>query len=616
MSAPMTRFVSRSGVARIAVVWALALGAAASCAHPSVFRLSSDENNAFALDEALAKRKLPAQPTPVNASGQPRVFVLAAGAPRTIIAYDLAAGNVLWKTDADVQSRISVGGDFIVEVEGKQLVARDQARGAPRWKVDLGGTFVGAAADRERAYLVTKSGNTWWLAAYSGANGDKLWKEDASGQLGAPAAHGGVVYVPFLSQWLSILDGRTGRQLTRIRGIDEQISTLRVTSDVAYYGSRQGVFRLDKRSVSGKRDQSSYAQVKLPAQLERTTYSSDAYDPIQQGYTAADRAHVLWSSLATDTGPMKLVGSGYAVHYFRYVFGFSLDGELRWAYSHPRVELVASEHTGSVIAGVASNGEIVAIDPQTGGVRAKQSLGISQQVLGATFDADGWAPSKEQGASETVAALTSIARDHDARFDRVKELAVIALAKQPGPAVTSELLSVLSDARAPQRLKDTVVDLLTMRHDPAGLPVLTEQLAVHNDYLTGAETDALGPVAKAIAGLGQPDLALDPKHVATALAALQQHLDAATTASPELAWVIAAMAAIGHGAERPALISHLLLYHADDDLGGDAGWQKAIVTALATWATPADRAVLGYVAADPRTKAGLATMIHEALGAD
>lgn len=587
-----------------------------ACGGASVFRLSSDENNAFALTEALKKRTLPAQPTPINTSGQPRVFAVAAGAKKTIIAYDLAAGNVLWKTEADVQSRISVGGDFIVAVEGKQLVARDQSRGAPRWKVDLGGDLVGLAADRERAYLVTKSGNTWWLAAYDGGSGSRLWREDASGQLGAPAAHGGVVYVPFLSQWLSILDGKSGKQLTRLRGLDEQISTLRVTSDVAYYGSRQGMFRLDDRSVTGKRDQATYGQVKVPPQLERTSYAPDAYDRIQQSYTAADRARVLWSSVDVKAGPMKLVGDGFAVHYFRFLFGFGLDGEMRWAYSQPRVELVASDHTGNVIVGLATNGEIVALDPQTGGVRAKKSLGIAQQVIGATFDADGWAPSSEQGASETAAALVSIARDHDARFDRVKELAVIALAKQPGPQITAELLAVLADGRAPQRLKDTVVDLLTARRDPAGLPVLTEQLAVHTDYIAGTEPDALAPVAKAIAGLGAPDVVLDPKHVSAALAALQFHLDAATTTSPELTWVIAAMAAIGHGAERPALISHLLLYHADDDLGGDAGWQKAIVVALSRSAAPADRAALAYVAADPRTKPGLVSLIRDALGAD
>lgn len=595
------------------ILVAAVLGA---CGHASVFRLSADENNAYALGDALKRRALPPRPTPVNASGQPRVFALAGGAKKMIVAYDLAAGSVLWKTDADVQSRIVVGGDFVAAVEGKQLVGRDQARGATRWKVDLGGDVVGIAADRERAYAVTKSGNTWWLAAYDGGSGSRLWREDASGQLGAPAAHGGVVYVPFLSQWLSILDGKTGHQLTRLRGLDEQISALRVTSDVAYYGSRQGMFRLDERSATGKRDQATYGQVKVPAQLERTSYAPDAYDRIQQGYTAADRAHVLWASEPTASGPMKLSGDGFAVHYFRFVFGFAPDGQMRWAYSHPRVELVASEHTGNVIVGIATNGEIVALDPQTGNVRAKTSLGIGAQVTGATFDADGWAPAGEQGANETVAALVSIARDHDARFDRVKELAVISLAKQSDPRVTSELLAVLSDDRAPQRLKDTVVDLLTARHDPAGLPVLTEQLATKTDYIAGTAPDALAPVAKAIAGLGAPDLALDPKHVAAALAALQAHLDAPTTTSPELAWVIAAMAAIGHGAERPALISHLLLYHADDDLGGDAGWQKAIVSALATAAQPADRAALVYVAADPRTKPGLVTLIRDAIGAD
>ncbi len=585
----------------------------AACGPKATFRLSSDENNEYALREALARRQLPAAPAPVNSSGQPRVFVLTAGSPKTIVAYDLAAGSVLWKADADVQSRIAVGGDFIVALEGKQIVARDQNRGAPRWKIDVGGTFIGVAADAERVYLThKKNGSTWFLTAYSGSSGAELWSADAAGQLGAPAAHGGVVYVPFLAQWLTIVDGRTGKQLTRVRGIDEQISMLRVTSQVAYFGSKQGVFRLDERSASGKRAEATYGQVKIPAQLERTTYGRDAYDPIHQTYTAADRSRVLWSSEPTTSGPMKLTAEGYAIHYFRYVLGFGNDGELRWAYSHPRVELVASEHTGVVIAGVAANGDIVALDPRTGAVRARKSLGTTAPVLGATFDADGWHPSGATEPVDTAGALVTIARDRDARFDRVKELAVGALAKLPGPAVTSELLAILEDTRAPQRLKDTVVDLLVARRDPASLAVLTQQLAVKTDYLAGTQSDALAAVARAIAGLA--GTALDPKQVELTLVALQDHLDAPTTASPELVHVIAAMVAIGGGAERPALASHLLLYHADDDRGSDATWQKAIVEGLSATASPRDRVVLRYVARDPRSKPGLVALIQESIG--
>src|SRR5688572_1516819 len=155
----------------------------AGCPPKKVFRLSSDENNPYMLGQTLGKRQLPAQPAPTNDGKQPRVFVVTAGSPKTIVAYDLASGNVMWKADADVQSRISVGGDFIVALEGNQLVARDQARGAPRWKISVPGKFVGAAADGKRAYVVYHGGDGYMLAAYDGAGGREVWKADAAGEL-------------------------------------------------------------------------------------------------------------------------------------------------------------------------------------------------------------------------------------------------------------------------------------------------------------------------------------------------------------------------------------------------------------------------------------------------
>jgi hypothetical protein len=74
--------------------------------------------------------------------------------------------------------------------------------------------------------------------------------------------------------------------------------------------------------------------------------------------------------------------------------------------------------------------------------------------------------------------------------------------------------------------------------------------------------------------------------------------------------VIAAMAAIGKGAERPALASHLLLYHAEDDVGGDVSWAKTIVGVLVK-AGPGERELLRQIAADPRTKPAVADAIRE-----
>ncbi|MFT3699629.1 MAG: PQQ-binding-like beta-propeller repeat protein [Kofleriaceae bacterium] len=571
-----------------------------------MFHLTSTDNDRDQLTAALAARKLPEQPSPMNSSRTPRVFVLEAGAPKTIVAYDLQREQILWKQDADVKSRIWVGGNFIAEIEKDGLVARDQQTGAVKWHTEIPGELVGAAADGDHAYLVWKeSGSTWWLAGYDGSSGKQLWKADADGVLGAPAAHGGIVYQPYNAQWLSLIDGASGKPLARIRGIDEQISMLRVTSRMAFFGSKQGVFELDARAASGKRDQSTYGSVTVAPQLEHTTYGRDAYDPVQIAYTAADRARVFYDSAKLDA---------YAVHYFRYVFGFDHAGAMQWAYVHPRVELVASEDTGAAILGMSQTGELVALDPKTGGVRLAKNIGTSAAVIGATFDADGWSPPAAGEKVETVAALVSIARDHDARFDRVKELAVQAMAKMSGGEVTKQLLGVLADDRAPQKLKDSVVDLLIARKDPASLPVLVDQLAVHDDYLKKTTPLALGPVARAIAGLGGAKL--DPKVVEQALAALQSHLDAPTTQVGDLVFVIDAMAAIGGGRERPALGSHLLLYHADEELGADAAWGKAIVVALETHGGPGERELLRAVAADPRTKPDLVRVIRDSLAND
>ena len=159
-----------------------------------------------------------------------------------------------------------------------------------------------------------------------------------------------------------------------------------------------------------------------------------------------------------------------------------------------------------------------------------------------------------------------------------------------------------------------MVDLLVERKDPESLPALTDQLAIHDDFIAKTESQALGPVARAIAGLGGAKL--PHEQIAAALAALQSHLDAASTQSSDLVFVIDAMAAIGQGAERPALGSHLLLYHCDDDLGGDAAWAKAIVTALDVHGGPGEHELLRQVAEDPRTKPGLTSLIKDALAND
>jgi hypothetical protein len=484
-----------------------------------------------------------------------------------------------------------------------------------RWKQRIAGTFVGVAADARGVYVVHRvdgsSRPTWWLTAYDAKAGSQRWSADAAGQLGQPVAHGGLVLSPFLTQWLSIVDADTGVAFTRIRGVEAQISFVRATSDGAWFGSGQGVFRLDGKAASGTKAGSTFGKVDLPKQVADATYGIDAFDPVQAAYTAADRRRILWRAPASGDGPIEF-GDGVAVHYFRFVFGFSATGQLRWAYSHPRVELVASDHLGSVIAAVSAGGDVVALDPTTGALRHKLAIGASGQVLGATFDADGWSPSGAGDAPATVAALVAIARDRDARFDKVKELAVIALAKLSGTTVTADLLTILDDDRASQKLKDAVVDVLISRKDPTGAPALAAALTrERSDWIDGTTANNVGALAKVIASL--PRDKLDDAVRAELVAALVQHLDAPDTELADVIAVARALATIGGIEGAAALRTHLLLYRGDSELAGSLDWRKAVVDGLMGRGTPIDLETVRFVSTDAHTDAELASHARDAI---
>lgn len=593
----------------LSVVVALAAG---GCGPKSVFGLTSDDNNPDALGKALAVRKLPAAPGVTNALGKPLVLAVVSGTPKKLVAWDAEAGAALWTVDADVQSRVAVAGELAVAREGQAVVIRNLRDGAPRGRIALGGELVGVTTDGDQVYVTwqRQAGGkpTWTVAAYSPDGGER-WRNDAPGALGAPAAQGGLVYSPFLRQWLAILDARTGAQLTRVRGIDEEISFVRTTSDATWFGSKAGIFRLDVKAASGKQAASTYGTSTLPPQLATATYDRDAFDPVQAGYSAFDRKRVLWRAAAGGDG-FRLEDDVVAVHFFRFVFGLTADGALRWAYSHPRVELVASEHAGRVIVGVGADGSVVALDPATGAIRAQSKLDVGGQVLGATFDCDGWAPAGAGEPPSTVAALVAIARDRDARFDEIKQLAVAALARLEGGEVTRDLLAIVQDGRTPPKLRDSVIELLVGRKDPAGLPALLAALEPRYDFIAGTEPAAVGVVARALAGLADRGLAEADR--GRAVKALVAHADDPATPATDRTELVRAMVAIGQGAERPWVRSQLVLERADPALAREARLVEAMVAALAAGGVE-DRETLRYVATDPRTVPAVADAARAAL---
>ncbi len=584
---------------------------AGACGGTAAFSLTSDDNDPAKITKAFAVEKKPTAGKPVNSTGKPLAFmVTVAGGKKQLIAWDLAAGKQLWAVPADVASRVVVGSSIIAAREGNDMVARDVATGRKLWAHPLAAktTFLGAAADGERVFYVQQDDSTskrsWELIAL-GPGGSEIWRASAPGTLGAPAARGGLVYMPFLTQWLTILDAATGAQLARVKESDEAINFVRTTTDGVFYGSK-GVFVLDDKSVAGTRDGADYGTAKLPEEFVRTFYHWDAFSPVQAGYSAYDRNRILWRAKAAKDKGIEFKDDRVVVFTFRFFFGFDAkSGQLVWAHNHPRNDIVSADDVGDAILYVSSEGELGALDMKTGAQLAQTKLGGDGRVTGATFDADGFLPKGTAQPAATADALASIVWDKDKRFNGVKLFALNALGTLEGPAVTTALLKVLLDPNSPQPIYARAAEVLVSRRDPAALPQLLDALEVKYDFIAGTKPRAVDVIARALGALGAG--------AKEAVPALVEQLRDPETPAVVVKDVADALGAIGSQDALPALRAFLLVYRSDPMFSSDTSAMSATIDALLKVGGGAERELLYFVAEEDRTDPKVAEYAKRAL---
>jgi outer membrane protein assembly factor BamB len=568
---------------------ALALSLLLAGCGEATFSAHLRDNNAEDLRRALSASR------PAAGEAGHMVFLATGGPEKSLVAYDLAAGKIAWRERVDLRSRVVVGKGLIAHRQGAgELVVRDEASGRPLYTIAIADKYVGAAFDEERLYYVVQSNagqRTSTLIAVDRA-GKELWRSPALGSLGAPAARGGVVAVPYREQNLVLIDGRTGKELARVRATDEQIAFVRATPEGFFYGGGKGVTRLDEKSGNPK-GETSYAEANLGSDQIRTFYWWDGYELAQTNYTAFDRNRLLWRPAQATA----FQDDGVVLHSYRYFFAFDAKrGKLRWAYAHPRTDLVSADPVGASVLFVSVDGEIGAVDARTGQVRGVIKTRLP--VLGATFDADGFTGTlgaPPEGANDVVATLNQIIWDRDARFTAVKLFAVEALGSLPPDTAnaTASLLKVVL-AQSPERdvppaVQKKAGEALVARKDPAALPLYLKALDVRFDFVEDQRPRGLDVLARACA-------ALDAKQAAPALAA---HLLDPATPQPVLKELAAALVALGSGQE--ALRELLLGYRADPMFLADPTALNLAAEGLLKLGGPEGRRTVAFVADEKRT---------------
>jgi hypothetical protein len=589
------------------VVMMLALPASAG---EKAFSAHTRDNSLEDIQKALAKSQKP-QPR----LGHARAYLVTTQGPpgeggRQLVGFDLETGKTIWTQKSDVKSRVAVGRSLIVHRQGdSELIGRDPQTGNVKCTVRLDKTekFVGATVDDDRFYYVVQNNTpqqrTSWLVGVD-SSGHELWRTPpANGSLGSPAARGGVVAAPFSYQWVVLLDGQSGKELARIRATDEQITFVRALPDGFYYGGNKGVYRLDEKSADGSRKGSSFIEPNLGSEQVRTFYYWDGYQLAQSDYSAFDRNRLLWRA----EGRNGIAFSDDASYVYSYRYLFALDsksGKLRWAWVHPRVDVVSADDVGPSIVFASQNGDVGAVDIKSGAQRSSYKTGLL--LAGASFDAEGWVPGDMGEPPNVLGALESIVWDRDARFTAVKVFAANAIGTISGKDADAALLKIVRAPKdVPVAVQKRAGEELVTRKDSDSAPLIMDALKVHEDFISDTHAVGVDVMARAAAAL----------KLADAAPLLCAHLADPATPQTALADVVRALASLGGKEARRALKEFLLTYRGDAAYFGDPSPLTAAGEGLLAMGDAEDRRTVDFVASDSWTIGPVAKYLGKSLEA-
>jgi outer membrane protein assembly factor BamB len=560
---------------------------------------------------------------PVNTLGKPMAFLVVsrsdAGGAIELWAVDLEARTIRWRQSADVSSRLVVSGPTVVHTDrAGSLVARDLATGAVKWRKSLDRSFtrIGHAAGGDLvAEVVQTAGGRSPVArrasviGYDAASGSRRFTRDVEGPVGGPAVWGSLVAVPRQSQWVTLVDGRSGNVLADILSREQAATFVRGLPEGLFFGSR-GVFMASDRTAVAERAKAGdggYLEAKVP-EFIRPLYHHDMYRPAENDYSAIDRNRLLWRVQPTGV-TARFTDNAVVVHNFR--FFFSLDagtGALRWAFNQLRTDAISSEHTGPSVVFATSEGTLKALDAASG----KQTYELplpgagTISVLGASFDADGFAPAGPGvgGESSLARTLSSIIWDPDKRFTDVRMYALEELTKLSGPEVTRELLRALDSGElVPSPVLRKVMDVLVARKDRSLLPVFIEALKVHPDYAEDRAPRRLEFYARAVAELKAKE----------AMPLLVEHLRLPDTDMEAVREIADAALALDAKDSLEPFEDFLVQYRADPAFQAHPTPLTAAADVLLKLGGPKERAQLLFVAEHPATLEAVATHIKRSL---
>jgi outer membrane protein assembly factor BamB len=512
-------------------------------------------------------------------------------------------GGSRWTFQHALDARPQIAGALVIGSGGNELFALDGATGKKLWARPTGGLPILGAGDDGAVTVVTlaRAANAGSTLLAVARDGSVVRQIETDKVLGSPAIIGGLAFVPWGNQYVSVLDIANGDEPARIL-FREKVSRAWTQGGAMWFGE-VGIFRFDDNIKLASHGGASHVTIpprELPGTPVLMTPPEDRQKVVA---TARDRIR-LYARGSGVEGPLGLDSERFFATYFRLVMGFeATKGDLSWVHTHPNDVIGGAVAQGALVL-CDDQGKLTVLDAHTGGVSGVQEMGepLKSCVVQAYLFEPAHAPASVQSlGAQLASALTS----RDAELVTAQRLLLREMAGLEDEIATQVLVDLTSDPRtAPQIMTDARAALAGRRN---GAKFMLAALERHYDFLHDVlRPPPVGPIAQALSAMKEK----------AGAAPLAKHLLDPSSTDDDVQHAAAALAVLGDASELPALKQFFALYRASAE---SEQVEQAVVSvgqALLRIGGKDGRALVERASGDPSTVENVKTKLRGLLEAD
>jgi outer membrane protein assembly factor BamB len=470
----------------------------------------------------------------------------------TIVGLPLAGGTP-WKFAHPLSSRPIVSTGVVIGSGGGELFALDASTGQKLWARPAGGLELHGAGDDGAVTVVTLSsptgrGSTLLAVTRDGAVVRQIETEQ---YLGSPAVLAHLAFVPWLGQYVSVLDLADGGEIGRVV-VREPTSRAWTTGGGLYFGE-SGLIRFDEHIKDASRRMATHLALparELPGSPKLMPPGDMTLGP---GGGALDKVR-LYARPTSPPAPLAFDDDRFYATYFKLVMGFTAGkGALAWVHTHSTDIIGGAAADGGVVL-CDGNGKVTVLGAKTGGVVSERDFGVP--LASCVVQVDAFTPTGvEQNPGSLAAQLQHALENRELELATAQRLLLRELSTLPDEQATLTLVDIASDPRtSPALIGDARAELAARRN---GARFMIAALARHYDFLKDVLLPPpVAPIAQALAAMSQKDAA----------PALASHLMDPADTDDDVKQVALALVLLASPAELPTLKQFFAMYRdAPDD---------------------------------------------------